>query len=187
MARVIPLDGSSRRDSHLEDFVREHGPKLKRLITRMVGDGDADDLLQETFLRICRGLSSFRSDSSAYTWSYRIAVNVCLSFLKRNKRRAEIAPAVGLEMIQESQMAVPSEAISPEHAAEQQILAELLREGLMSLRPELRIVLVLRDVEGLSYKETADVLGVPVGTVQSRLHKARVQLREIIRPKWEGV
>lgn len=186
MAKVIPLDEAARQEARFEQLVREHGKRLKNVVTRMVGPAEADDVLQEAFLQVYRGLASFRAQSLLSTWAYRITVNVCLAYLERSRRATAKLARVELEEASQTLVMSGTTLASPETVAESHALSEVLREGLLELPPDLRAVLVLRDIEGLSYRDTASVLNLPLGTVQSRLHKARAALRDIVRSRWGG-
>jgi RNA polymerase sigma-70 factor (ECF subfamily) len=139
---------------------------------RMVGRSDAEELTQDVFLRIFRGLGSFRGDAALGTWVYRLAMNVCLSFLSRRKRRQrlderfEVAPA---------ETAAPAPDSNP-------WLRQQLEAAMGQLSPGYRAVLVLHDVEGLNHEEIAKILGCRVGTSKSQLHKARMKMRDLLGP-----
>ncbi|MGE5509078.1 MAG: RNA polymerase sigma factor [Chitinophagales bacterium] len=186
MAKVIPLDEAARQDARFEQLVREQGKRLKNVVTRMVGPEEADDVLQEAFLQVYRGLASFRAQALLSTWAYRVTVNVCLAYLNRVRRTKAKVAYLELEEAGRNVALAGEPVSSPEAVAENHALSEVLRQGLLELSPDLRAVLVLRDIEGLSYRETASILGVPLGTAQSRLHKARAALREIVRSRWGG-
>jgi len=133
---------------------------------------DADDLAQETFVRAWRALASFRAGEPLYPWLARIATNLAISLHRRRKRRPETA----LEPLLEAGHQWGIEDDPAEHAAERE-RAGHLDEALAALSEDHRAVIVLRAVEGLSYGEIAEVLGVPAGTVMSRLARARAELK----------
>jgi RNA polymerase sigma-70 factor (ECF subfamily) len=129
---------------------------------------DARDVTQEVFLTALRSLRSFRGDARLSTWLHRVAVNAALDAVRRRARRR----TVGLEEVTER----PSDAPGPEEEAAEAARAAAVRRAVERLPPDHRAVVVLHDLEGLDYAECAAALGVPVGTVKSRLHRARLQL-----------
>lgn len=135
-------------------------PRVYRVIERMVGSQDAADVTQDAFIKALTRLDQFHGESKFETWLYRLAVNEALQFLRRQKRR----PLSTLEM----------EPVSRRPAATSRLEdRELLDRALATLEPELRAALLLREVGGMSYEEIADALGIPSGTVGSRLNRAR--------------
>lgn len=179
---AVPED----RDARFEEIVRTHGTRVRSLVHRMVGT-DAEDLVQEIFLQVYRALPGFRGEAKVATWLYRIAANQCLDHL-RHRRRSE-TKVVHLAEPSLEEVAEAAEArlqASPEELAEARDLAREVRRSLESLPDDLRVVVVLRDFEGLAYRELAAVLGLPLGTVQSRLHRARELLKRRLAPYLEG-
>lgn len=138
---------------------------------------NAEDLAQETFLRAYRGLSSFRGTSSLKTWLYQIATNVARTHTAKQRARRE-------ELAHDSEGAARrfDEAASGEDLESRAILRQQLDAALATLPVELREAVVLRDVEGLEYREISTALGVPMGTVESRIFRARQRLREQLAP-----
>jgi RNA polymerase sigma-70 factor, ECF subfamily len=143
--------------------------RVYSLAIRIAGAADADEVAQEAFVRIFRGLAKFRGDSALETWIYRLAVNAALSHIERRPARAE-----GEEALAHIAAATPP--------ARDPRLAARLEAALGDLPAGYRAVLVLHDVEGLSHEEIGDILGCRVGTSKSQLHKARVRMREILAP-----
>ncbi len=137
---------------------------------RIVGANDAEEVSQEVFVRVFRGLANFRGDSALSTWVYRLTVNCALSHLARRGRRQE----VGDETIAE---VAAAPAISRDPA-----LAARIERALLELPPGYRAILVLHDVEGLSHEECAAILECRVGTCKSQLHKARARMRDLLGP-----
>ncbi|MEZ6100665.1 MAG: sigma-70 family RNA polymerase sigma factor [Pirellulaceae bacterium] len=135
------------------------------LMVRMVGRQDADDLTQHVFLTMFRKLDQFNGQSKLETWLYRLATNEALQHLRRNKRRST-APLVA-----EPETSDPDRIGASEEA-------ELLETAMSRLEPELRAIVLLKEQRGLSYKEIAEAVGVPEGTVGSRLNRARKELRQ---------
>jgi RNA polymerase sigma-70 factor (ECF subfamily) len=148
-------------------------PRVRRLIGRLaLHRADLDDLVQETYLRAWRALRGFRGDSGFATWLYRIAVNVTRTWLRS---RRPTAPLPG----------DASSALWTAPAPRAATLLEAYEHALAGLPPELREVFVLHEAEGLSYRDVADALDCPIGTVMSRLHRARVRMLDELRERLE--
>ena len=152
-----------------QQFVdRVHG-----LVARMVGRNEADDVTQNVFLQVFRSLETFRHESRFETWLYRLVVNEALQYRRRNRHWP-------IPALRGDSVAAPAGATAPNGDA------EMLGQALESLAPELRTLFVLREVDGLSYRELADVMGIPEGTVGSRLNRARQELRDAMLARgWE--
>lgn len=160
--------------------------KINRLVGSMVNSPeDAGDIVQEIFIRAFRSLDSFKGASSFYTWLYRIALNATTDFRRRQARRARSTVERPLAEIDRGalQVAAPS-AESPEGELYRKELARLVRKALGTLGKEHREVMVLREINGLSYAEIAEITGVTVGTVMSRLHYARKKVAETLQ-RWK--
>jgi RNA polymerase sigma-70 factor (ECF subfamily) len=160
-------------------LVRRHQDRLFNTVFRLIDNAeDAQDVVQESFLHAYQALESFKGDSLFFTWLYRIAVNTAIS----HKRKRRIAFSLyagrngeaGLEPLDES------EATRPEHALEQAEQERRIQRALNQLSPEHRAVLILKDMDGQKYEEIAEILRVPIGTIRSRLHRARTELRELL-------
>ena len=160
-----------------------HQTKVYNLALRMTGSPeDAADLTQEAFLNAWRGLSSFRGGSSFSTWLYRLTNNACIDFLRREKRRKNFEGAFSLDDEETDYAAmVPDDAPSAQTLLEGRELKEAISRGLMQLSEEHRQVLVLREVNGLSYTEICKITGLEEGTVKSRIARARLSLRKILQ------
>ena len=169
------------RDAFAQLLERFEKPVYHQAL-RMVGHvEDAADLTQEVFLKVWQGLPSFQGDSSFSTWLYRLASNVCIDFLRREKRRKDISMTVSLDDEEEERQAeLPDHRHSPEREVERRELREDIRRGLRSLSEEHRQVLVMRELSGMSYAEIGAVLKLEEGTVKSRIARARVALRKIL-------
>jgi RNA polymerase sigma-70 factor (ECF subfamily) len=158
------------------ELVRRHQDRLYHTVYRLIGHADdAQDVVQDSFLNAYQSLHQFKGDSRFFTWLYRIAVNAAIS-LKR-KHRPALAPTAclltpGVEPPDESDGSQPGAAL--ERAEDER----RLMDALAALTPEHRAVLVLKEIDGRKYETIADVLGVPIGTVRSRLHRARLELRD---------
>ena len=168
-----------------ESLVLRYQARIVNYASAMVHDtGVAEDVAQETFVRAWRGLARFRGESSFKTWLYRIATNVARTHLDRRGRQARLADR-SLDDEEEVLQAgdVPAAAPDPETSL---VTREAIDRALGELPEELRAALVLRDVEGLDYKEIAAVTGAPMGTVESRIFRARRHMRRLLRPLVTG-
>ncbi len=160
------------------ELVRRHQERLFPTVHRIVGSvEDAEDALQDAFVRAFQKLATFHGESSFYTWVYRIAVNVAMETCRRRKVRRLFMLA--LEMRGGSRG--PDPASEPPRLLDRRERERAVEAALDRLGPEHRAIVVLKDFDGRRYEEIAELLGVPVGTVRSRLHRARRELREHLR------
>jgi RNA polymerase sigma-70 factor (ECF subfamily) len=160
-------------------LVRCYQERLYNSVYRLVDNAeDAQDVVQEAFLSAYQSLDGFKGDSLFFTWLYRIAVNTAIS-LKR-KQRAMVRIDMGRNGEPLIEPLDPSEESRPGHALEQAEQGRRIREALARLSPEHRAVLVMKDMEGQKYETMAEILQVPIGTIRSRLHRARLELREVL-------
>ncbi len=159
-----------------ESVWQAHRPRIWRLVARLAGDVDlADDLTQEVSLKAFQAFGDFRGEAGAFTWLYRIAVNVVNRH--RERRRHE---GVSLDL-PEVALLCADERTSPEAMALHADLRPVVWSALERLPEELRTTLILQLYEGLKYREVASILDVPIGTVKSRLHNAVQRLREELK------
>lgn len=181
-ARTGDLQAFERLVAHYQDRVYNY-------VLRMIYDPvEAQDIAQETFVRAWQGLARFRGASSFQTWLYRIASNLAIDAARSRKRRGLVTvsldePVTGADS-SELEHDLPDEGThGPAETLEQQELRREVWQAVGELSDKLRPVVVLADLQGLSYGEIAKILGCPVGTVKSRLFNARSQLREKLRER----
>ncbi len=177
--RLIADCLGGRRDA-FGDLVSRYQARLYNAALRLVqSPEDAADVVQDAFLNAYQSLHTFKGDAEFFTWLYRIAFNTAIS-LKRKKR-----PALSLEAhagdpgIDPDD---PSEYVKPGAALERTEDERQLSSAIARLSPEHREVLLLKDIEGMKYEDIAEVLRVPIGTIRSRLHRARLELRDLLVP-----
>ncbi len=175
-----------------ELLVMKYQRRIERLIGRMVRDVDlVEDIAQETFLRAYRALAQFRGDAQFYTWLYRIAVNTAkkaLMDLKRDPLVSESALRGGADDEDETS-AVENELTSsetPETLLAAKEIATAVNSAMEALPDELRQAVTLREIEGLSYEEIAEVMNCPIGTVRSRIFRAREAISAKVKPMLEN-
>ena len=163
-----------------EIIVSLYEKKVYNLVYRNLGhEQDAMDACQEVFLRVFRFLGNFKEESSFSTWIYRIAMNVCKDHMKRNRMNFDISLNQETED-EEYEVEVSDIRYNPENAYERKELSERLEAGMRQLSSTHRDVLVLREVAGKSYTEISEILSLDVGTVKSRIARARENLRKYL-------
>lgn len=154
----------------MERLYHQYKRRVFGMAHRIVGASDAEEVAQEVFVRVFRGLAAFRGDSALSTWIYRLTVNASLSHLAKRGRRQEVGDdAIG---------DMPAPPIAERDSA----LAARIETALGQLPAGYRAILVLHDVEGLSHEECSAILECRVGTCKSQLHKARAKMRELLGP-----
>lgn len=166
-------------------LVRKYQHRIAAVVSRFVRDyAECQDVVQDSFIRAYKSLSGFRGDSQFYTWMYRIAVNTAKNHLASRKRRpnadVELDDAEHIDggiYIQDND--------TPEHELLRQEIAQVVSKALDMLPAEIRQAITLREMEGLSYEEIAEVMSTPVGTVRSRIFRAREAIDVRLRPLYE--
>ena len=164
-------------EAAFEALIRLHEKKIYALCRRMCrSEDDALEAAQDTFLALWRGIGSFREDAAFSTWLYRLATNACLDILRREKKRT-----LDVSLDDEEARLDPVDASpQPEEAALRAETRRMVREGLCALPDDYREVLLLRETEQLSYQEIAEVTGLELGTVKSRISRARLARRNYL-------
>ena len=159
-------------------LVRRHQRRVVNLLLSLTGGGpDAEDLAQEVFIRAFRGIDRFRGDSTFRTWLFNIANNVARSHRSRLARLRRYWAQTGDNIDVEREPAAP--AADPEVAL---VRRDAIDRALATLPPDLRVAVVLRDLQGFEYREIATMTEVPIGTVESRIFRARQRLRSLLEP-----
>ena len=181
VGQVLAGDGAP-----FSEIVQRHEDRLYNTIYRLVGSADdARDLLQDTFVKAYENLKTFRGGSSLYTWLFRIAVNTSLSHRRRRKWVQMSAPPGDEDDPNPGNAVADTAAADP---ADRLVTSEtevLVQEAINGLDDEHRTVVVLRDIQHCDYRQIAEILEVPQGTVKSRLHRARMMLRDKLQPLLE--
>jgi RNA polymerase sigma-70 factor (ECF subfamily) len=167
------------------ELVLRHQDRAFNLAFRLTGSHeDAADAVQEAFLKAYRGVRSFRRESSFYTWLFRIVMNEVRSRRRKgSSRRVEFSLDAAKDMDPPNAAGAESAAPDPSEEASRAERRRIVEEALAGLEFDQRAIIALRDIEGRDYAEIAEVLGCPAGTVKSRLHRARMALRDALAPK----
>ena len=164
-----------------ELLVNAHQRQVYNLALKMLGDpDDAFDMSQEAFLRAYSSLSSFRGDSKFSVWLYRLTSNICIDYLRRKKRHMTSSLTYIDELGHTEEIEIPDERFSPETQLERTQLREAVVAAMDALSEEYRSILILREINGLSYDEIGEVLDLEAGTVKSRLFRARKRICSIL-------
>jgi RNA polymerase sigma-70 factor (ECF subfamily) len=179
------VERAQRGDKHaFELLVAKYQRRLARLISRFVRDAaEVEDVTQEAFIKAYRALPTFRGESAFYTWLYRIGINTAKNYLLTVKRRAPTSTPFDAEESEGFEDAgLLQEVSTPENELMSRQVVEVVNSSLQQLPDDLRTALTLREIEGLSYEEIADVMNCPIGTVRSRIFRAREAIAENLRP-----
>ena len=179
------VERAQRGDKHaFELLVSKYQRKLARLLSRFIRDStEVEDVTQEAFIKAYRALPSFRGDSAFYTWLYRIGINTAKNYLVALGRRAPTTTDIDSE---EAEGFEDGEQLrdlnTPENQMMSRQVAETVNQTLEELPEELRTAITLREIEGLSYEDIASIMNCPIGTVRSRIFRAREAIAERLRP-----
>jgi RNA polymerase sigma-70 factor (ECF subfamily) len=174
----------ARDERAFNELVELYGDRVYRLLFRMLARRDeAEDMAQEVFVQVFKAIDQFRGDAKLGTWIYRVAVNICKNrskYLSRRHSNAEdeLEPIAERVPLAEARGVTSSELAGPDQIVEGYQVEAIVKRCIAALDPEFREVLVLRDVEDLTYEEIRDITGLAEGTVKSRLHRARAMLKE---------
>jgi RNA polymerase sigma-70 factor (ECF subfamily) len=165
-------------------LVAKYQRRLMRLLSRIVHDPvEAEDVVQETFIKAYRALRHFRGESAFYTWLYRIGINTAKNFLATQGRRA---PALADIDSDQAELHHDGEHLrdinTPESMLASKQIAQTVNAAMDALPVDLRTAIALREIEGLSYEEISDIMACPIGTVRSRIYRAREVIAEKLRP-----
>ncbi|WP_374625453.1 RNA polymerase sigma factor RpoE [Pandoraea sp.] len=167
-----------------ELLVAKYHRKIIRLVSRLVRDSaEVEDVTQEAFIKAYRALPQFRGESAFYTWLYRIAVNTAKNHLATQGRRAPTSTEANAEEAETFAEADQLRDINtPESMLMSKQIAQTVNSAMEALPDELRTAITLREIEGLSYEEIAEAMGCPIGTVRSRIFRAREAIASRLRP-----
>ena len=190
----MPLDESTERrfverlqkhdERAFNELVEAYSPRVYRLVARMLGRReDAEDMAQEVFVQVFKGIGQFRGDSKLGTWIYRVAINLCKNRSKYLSRRQDdkqdaLDAVADRQPLHQAKGVTSGQINRPDHMVEGMQIEAIMRKCIAELDPDFREALILRDVENLSYEEIIDITGVAEGTVKSRIHRARALLKQ---------
>lgn len=181
---VIRCQGGDKKAFEL--LFTKYQRRIFHLIYRMTQDPSVvEPLAQEVFFKAYRSIQSFRRNSQFYTWLYRIAVNTCLSHMKRDLPEEVREDAADLNSLRAANGAVVPNFLDPEQEMMRREFYAHVLEAVRQLPQELRVAIVLREFMGLNYEEIADVIQIPLGTVRSRIFRGRARLRESLAPHFQ--
>jgi len=170
-----------------EELTEVYQKKIFNLAYRMTGNyDDASDMAQEALIRIFKSIGNFKEQSSFSTWIYRITTNVCLDELRRKKNKKVFSLDEEIHADDgEIQRQIMSDDPQPDEVVEKEELKRIVNNAINNLQDDQKLVITLRDIQGLSYEEISNVLECPVGTVKSRINRARQALKNILMSKRE--
>ena len=180
---------AARDERAFNELVQAYEQRVYRLVFRMLGRRDeAEDMAQEVFVQVFKAIGTFRGESRVGTWIYRIAVNLCKNRMKYLSRRHtneqdELEPVAEQAALSDGKGVAFGETSRPDQMVEGFQIERIVQECMLTLEPDFREVLILRDVEDLSYEELSEVTGLADGTVKSRLHRARAMLKASVEAR----
>src|SRR6056300_447606 len=175
------VDRARLGDRHAFDLlVLKYQSRLLSLVNRLVSNqSDALDVLQDTFVKAYRSLHTFRGESAFYTWLYRIAINTAKNYLVARSKRPPDRDLDFQDLESDTEL---RDLETPENSLHRDEMFEVMTRTLEQLPEELRVALTLRELEGMSYDEISEVMGCPIGTVRSRIHRAREAIDNELKP-----
>ncbi len=170
-----------------EKLIEAHEKKVFNIALRMMGNyEDAMDMAQEAFIRVFKSIGSFKEQSSLSTWIYRIVTNICLDELRKRKNRKVLSIDDNIKSDDgEIKRNIVSDDLTPDEKVERDEIKRMINNAINELSDEHRTAIVLRDIQGFSYKEISEIVNCPEGTVKSRISRARQALKEILMSKRE--
>ena len=165
-------------------LVEKYQRKLGRLLSRLIRDpAEVEDVVQESFIKAYRALPNFRGDSAFYTWLYRIGINTAKNYLVAMGRRPQVTTEIEIEDAENFEDGNELRTMdTPEPELMSKEIARTVNDTVAALPEELRTAITLREIEGLSYEEIATLMGCPIGTVRSRIFRARETIAQKLRP-----
>jgi RNA polymerase sigma-70 factor (ECF subfamily) len=165
-------------------LVSKYQRRLMRLVSRIVHDpAEAEDVVQESFIKAYRALRHFRGDSAFYTWLYRIGINTAKNFLVTQSRRTSTSSDIDAEVAEAFGQGDGLRDINtPESMLASKQIAETVTAAMNALPVDLRTAILLREIEGMSYEEISEIMSCPIGTVRSRIFRAREVIADKLRP-----
>ncbi|WP_300450342.1 RNA polymerase sigma factor RpoE [Accumulibacter sp.] len=181
----VLVERAQAGDKHaFEILVDKYQRKLGRLLSRFIRDqAEVEDVAQEAFIKAYRALPSFRGDSAFYTWLYRIGINTAKNYLVAQGRRAPTSTEFDADEAEGFEDAGQLRDINtPESILQSRQMGDTISAAMADLPDELRSAILLREIEGLSYEEIAEAMHCPIGTVRSRIFRAREAVAEKLRP-----
>lgn len=181
----VLVERAQAGDKHaFEILVEKYQRKLGRLLSRFIRDqAEVEDVAQEAFIKAYRALPSFRGDSAFYTWLYRIGINTAKNYLVAQGRRAPTSTEFDADEAEGFEDAGQLRDINtPESILQSRQMGDTISAAMADLPDELRSAILLREIEGLSYEEIAEAMRCPIGTVRSRIFRAREAVAEKLRP-----
>lgn len=168
-------------------LVRKYQHKIAKLVMRYIHDrSEVEDVTQEAFIKAYRAIGSFRGESAFYTWLYRIAINTAKNYLVAQGRRVPTTDVEAEEAEQIFDAPALREVATPESSALTDEIAGTVARALKNLPEDLRTAITLREIDGLSYEEIASVMDCPIGTVRSRIFRAREAIDRELKPLLQG-
>jgi RNA polymerase sigma-70 factor (ECF subfamily) len=176
----------SRDERAFNDLVRAYERRVHALVLRMLGNrAEAEDLAQEVFVQVFKAIGTFRGESKLSTWIFRIAINLCKNRSKylrvrHSSEQDELEAVAERVPLGEARRANVGHVERPDEMVSGKQVERIVQEAILKIEPSFRECLVLRDVEEMSYEEIEEVTGLPAGTVKSRIHRARAQLKELV-------